>query len=159
MKERISKDIMQPFESRKPYEIPTDMEISRPRQGTILIWLFISGLVLSLITVLFVTELGYHGFKAGEMGTMIGIFGAIGLFFLLPWLILNIVITIGIIKRKRWAIILSIIYTCAVGIFIGLFALDCGIEFFCVAMIFPGLILWLEIVCLKHPYYNPNKFK
>ena len=159
MKERNTKNIMQFPESGKYDELPTDIENSRPRQGTILIWLFVSGLVLSLITVLFITALGYQGFKAGEMGTMIGIFGAIGLFFLLPWLILNIVITIGIIKRKRWAIILSIIYTCAAGIFIGLFALECGIEFFGVAMIFPGLILWLEIICLKHPYYNPNKFE
>jgi len=59
--------------------------ISRPWQGTALGILCLIGI---LLIALFVGKLGYEGFKAGEMGNMIGIFSVAGLIFLIPLVIL-----------------------------------------------------------------------
>ena len=129
---------------------------SRPWQATMLAWLSIAGALLALIIVLFVTKLAYEGFAAGEMGTMIGIFGVVGLLFLLPWLILSIVLAIGNFKGKKWSLILSLIFT-LIGIPAAFFTLAIGPAVFLVVIFFLGLLLWVEIICLKHPYYHKKK--
>ncbi|MBA7557924.1 hypothetical protein ES705_50707 [subsurface metagenome] len=57
----------------------------RPWQGTVLGILCLIGI---LLIALFVGKLGYEGFKAGEIGNMIGIFSVAGLIFLIPLVIL-----------------------------------------------------------------------
>jgi len=129
----------------------SDQQI-RPFVGTLLGWFSIGGLVLALSTTVFISILSYAGFDAGEMGTMIGIFAAIGLLFLIPWLIIKLVLTIGIFKGKKWAVLLSLIFT-VVGFFPALFSLGAGFFPFLVCITFLSLMLWTEIKCLKHPYY------
>ena len=129
---------------------------SRPWQAAMFAWLSIAGALSALIIVLFVTKLAYEGFAAGEMGTMIGIFGVVGLLFLLPWLILAIVVAIGNFKGKKWSLILSLIFT-AIGIPAAFFTLAIGTTVLLVVMFFLGLMLWVEIICLKHPYYHKKK--
>ena len=102
---------------------------------------------------LFLLKLAYEGFKAGEMGVMIGIFGIIFLVFLFPLLILMIVITIGVFKEKRWTIILLLVVTC-ISLLAGIISLVTGPVISLLVMPFLGFILWLEIVCLKSPYYR-----
>ena len=129
---------------------------SRPWQATMFAWLSIAGALSALIIVLFVTKLAYEGFVAGEMGTMIGIFGLVGLLFLLPWLILAIVVAIGNFKGKKWSLILSLIFT-VIGIPAAFFTLATVPAVLLVVMFFLALMLWVEIICLKHPYYHKKK--
>jgi len=137
-------------------EKTTDTGSSRPWQATMLSWLSIAGALLALIIVLFVTKLTYEGFAAGEMGIMIGIFGAVGLLFLLPWLILSIVAAIWNFKGKKWSLILSFILT-IIAIPVAFFTLTIGPASFLLVIFFLGPILWLEIICLRHPYYHKKK--
>lgn len=134
----------------------TDTGSSRPWQATILAWLSIAGALLALIIVLFVTKLTYEGFAAGEMGTMIGIFGAVGLLFLLPWFILTIVAAIGNFKGKKWSLILSLILT-LLAILVAFLTLTIEPAGFLLMIFFLGPVLWVEIICLKHPYYHKKK--
>ncbi len=125
----------------------------RPFVGTLLGWFSIVGLALALLLTVFISFLSYEGFEAGEMGTMIGIFAAVGLFFIIPWLIFKLVLTIGIFKGRKWAVVISLVFT-IIGFIPGLFMLGTGIGFFLLSIGFLTLMLWAEIKCLKHPYYN-----
>jgi len=64
-------------------KVSTDTKLHRPWQGTLLAWLSVIETVFTLMTFLFLLKLAYEGFKAGEMGVMIGIFGIIFLGFML----------------------------------------------------------------------------
>ena len=134
-------------------KIPTDTKLHPPWQGTMLAWLCVFQTFFTLMTFLFLLKLAYEGFKAGEMGIMIGIFGIIFLAFLFPLLILMIVITIGIFKEKRWTFITLLIFTC-ISLLAGVFSLVAGPVIFLLVMPFLGLMLWAEIICLKSPYYH-----
>ena len=134
-------------------KVSPDTELHPPWQGTILAWLCVFQTFFTLMTFLFLLKLAYEGFKAGEMGTMIGIFGIIFLIYLFPLLILMIVITIGIFKEKRWALILILVVTC-ISFPVGVFSLAAGLVIFLGVMLFLSLMLWAEIVCLKSPYYR-----
>ena len=134
-------------------KISTDTKSRPPWQGTLLAWLSVIETIFILMAFLFLLKLAYEGFKAGEMGTMIGLFGIIFLVFLFPFLILMIVITIGVFKEKRWTFIFLLIFTC-ISFPIGFFALAVGPVVFLGVMLFLGLMLWAEIICLKSPYYH-----
>ncbi|MQY76740.1 MAG: hypothetical protein GH155_03840 [Spirochaeta sp.] len=134
----------------------TDIGKSRPWQAAVLAWLSIAVALLALIISLLVIKLAYEGFAAGEMGTMIGIFGAAILIFLLPLLVLSAVITIGNFKGKKWSLILSLIFT-GLGFPAAFFTLAIGPAVFLAVILFLGLMLWVEIICLKHPYYHQKK--
>jgi hypothetical protein len=134
-------------------KISTDTKPRPPWQGTMLAWLCVFQTFFTLMTFLFLLKLAYEGFKAGEMGVMIGIFGIIFLVFLFPLLILMLVITIGIFKEKRWTLILLLVVTC-ISLLAGFFSLAVGPVIFLAVMLFLGLMLWAEIICLKSPYYR-----
>ena len=125
----------------------------RPLEGTLLGWFSIAGFVLALLVTVFISILSYAGFEAGEMGAMIGIFGAIGLFFLIPWLIIKMVLVIGIFKGKKWAVLLSLIFT-MLALIPGLLSIGDSLVPFLVSLIFLSPMLWAEIKCLKHPFYK-----
>lgn len=75
-------------------------------------FLFVSGVIeLLLLTpaLLFVGFLGYHGFAAGEMGHMIGIFSTVVLLFLLPYLGARLAVVLGVRRSRRWAAVLAIV--------------------------------------------------
>jgi hypothetical protein len=137
----------------KSIKVSTDTKLRPPWQGTMLAWLCVFQTFFTLMTFLFLLKLAYEGFKAGEMGIMIGIFGIIFLAFLFPLLILMIVITIGIFKEKRWTFITLLIFTC-ISLLAGVFSLVAGPVIFLLVMPFLGLMLWAEIICLKSPYYH-----
>ena len=136
----------------KSIKVSTDKKLHRPWQGTVLAWLCVIQTFFILMVFLFLLKLAYEGFKAGEMGVMIGIFGIIFLVFLFPLLILMIVITIGVFKEKRWTLILLLVITC-ISLLAGVFTLVAGPVIFLSVMPFLGFMLWAEIVCLKSPYY------
>ena len=54
---------------------------SRPWQATLLAWLSLVAVLFFFLIVVLAIIFGYAGFKGGEMGTMIGIFATVGLFF------------------------------------------------------------------------------
>lgn len=126
----------------------------RPLEGTLLGWFSIAGFSLAVLAVILTFILSFEGFKAGEMGAMIGIFGSIGLLFLIPWLVFKLVLTIGIFKGRKWTVVISLVFT-VIGFIPGFFMLGTGIGPFLLSIGFLTLMLWAEIKCLKHPYYNP----
>ena len=128
----------------------------RPWHGSLLGWLSVVGVVMALSVTVFISILSYAGFDAGEMGIMIGIFASIGLFFLTPWLIFKVLLTVGIFRGKKWAVLISLIFT-IVGLIPGFFSLGLGLIAFLGSIGFLSLMLWAEIKCLKHPYYNPEE--
>ena len=130
-----------------------DAELHPPWQGTMLACLCVFQTFFTLMFFLFLSKLAYEGFKAGEMGTMIGIFGIIILVFLFPLLILMIIITIGVFKKRRWTFILLLVVTC-ISLLGGILSLVTGPVVFLLVTPFLGLMLWAEIVCLKSPYYH-----
>ncbi len=136
----------------KSTEVLPDAALHPPWQGTMLAWLCVFQTFFTLMFFLFLSKLAYEGFKAGEMGTMIGIFGIIILVFLFPLLILMIIITIGVFKKRRWTFILLLVVTC-ISLLGGILSLVTGPVVFLLVTPFLGLMLWAEIVCLKSPYY------
>lgn len=124
-----------------------------PWQGSLLAWLSVTGVAMILSVTVFIFILSYSGFDAGEMGFMIGVFAAVGLFFLIPWLIIKLVLTIGIFRGKKWAVLISLIFTIA-GFIPGFFTIGAGLIAFLLSIGFLALMLWAEIRCMKHPYYN-----
>ena len=69
-------------------------------------FLIISGIVeLSLLTpvLLLFAALGYHGYRTGEMGAMVGIFSGAILLFLFPYILIKALTVHGLRKRKPWS--------------------------------------------------------
>ncbi|MBW1714855.1 MAG: hypothetical protein JRJ77_03380 [Deltaproteobacteria bacterium] len=137
-------------------EVSTNIEPKRPWQGILLAWLSLAAMLIVFLIVVLAIIFGYAGFAGGEMGTMIGIFAAVGLIFLIPLLITIIVVTIGLFKRKRWSVVLALVITCF-GILGGFFTLRAGFSFYLVVMFYLGLMSYAEIICLKHPYFHRRR--
>jgi len=124
-------------------------DVKRPWQGTLLGILNIIGLVgLALLTI--------AAFIGGSMlaslipvwGMLGGIGMALGFIFMAIW-ILVFFMTRGIFKGQKWTIILSLIFT-ALGLLGSIMSIK---TMFFSAIIYAGM-LYLEVVCLKDPYYN-----
>jgi hypothetical protein len=124
-----------------------------PWQGVVLASLSAVDTALWLLAVLFVAKLGYEGFAAGEMGIMVGMFGVLWLFFMLPVLALKAVVTVYIIRCRRWSVVAALVIS-GVSIPAGVLSLAVGPEVFAGVMLFLGLMLWAEICCLKHPRFS-----
>jgi len=125
----------------------------RPWQGTLLAWLEIVALAFVGLLVALIGIFGYAGFKGGEMGTMIGIFSTLGLIFLIPVVILDIFIVIGIFKGKKWAVVLALVFS-ILGLPTLLYSLAGGFFSFFPVLIYFILSFWMEVKCLKLPYYK-----
>ncbi|MFW6181014.1 MAG: hypothetical protein ACOC8N_04630, partial [Spirochaetota bacterium] len=107
---------------------------------------------LWLLAVAFVVKLGWEGFAAGEMGTMVGVFTAVWLLFLVPWAALKTAAAAGVVRGRRWAVLLTLI--------LGFLTLPAGVLALAVSpllllgvMAFLALILVTGIACLRHPCY------
>jgi len=137
-------------------EVSTNMETKRPWQGILLAWMCLVGMVILFLIVVFIVIFCYQGFAAGEMGTMIGIFGVVALIFLIPLLITTIVVTFGLFKRKRSSVVLALVITCF-GILGGFFTLAAGFSVYLGVIFYLGMMLYTEIICLKHPYYHRKR--
>jgi len=125
----------------------------KPWQGKLLFWLQLVILMLASGMVVLIGIFGYAGYKGGEMGTMIGIFSTIGLIFLLPLLILDVFVVVHIFKGKKWAVIVALIFT-ILGFPSVFFSISGGVFSFLPVLILYVLNLWMEIKCLKLPYFN-----
>ena len=90
-----------------------------PHQGIFLVISTMIELLTGAIILIFILILGYQGFLAGEMGTMIGFFSLASLFILLPYLLLKILMIYGLFKKKKWSIYLSFLFI-VIYILIGL---------------------------------------
>ncbi len=87
--------------------ISSASSLRRPWQAPLLAWLSLVAVLFLFLIVVLSAIFGYAGFKGGEMGTMIGIFAAVGLLFLLPLLVFSIAAVFGLFEGKRWALVLD----------------------------------------------------
>ena len=124
----------------------------RPWQGVVLAGLSAVEAVLWLLAVAFVVKLGWEGFAAGEMGTMVGMFTAVWLLFLVPWAALKVAAAAGVVRGRRWAVILALVLS-ALTLPAGTLALAVSPLLFLGVAAFMALALWAEIACLRHPCY------
>jgi hypothetical protein len=109
--------------------------------------------VLLFSFVALLVKLGYEGFRAGEMGFMVGIFLAVTTLIILPVLIFKIIVMLKLLQRKKWALIASIVFT-SIFILINFISLTFGIFVFVILFIFLSLMLLLEIRVLKSDTYT-----
>lgn len=121
----------------------------RPWQGTLL------G-ILNIIALIALTIAIVLAFVGGSMLVNLlpvwGILGGIGMalgFILIAIWILVFFITKGIFQGKRWAIVVSIVFT-GIALFSAIMNIS---EMFFSLVIYAGM-LYLEVVCLKDSYYR-----
>jgi len=139
---------------------PSTGAVKRPWEGTTLGVIDIVGVVFAGIgmAMLSVAILG-GGAILSQMSTTAGgqafpmasFIGTLGAFLLIPMIlffVLGIFIIIGIFKGQKWAIIVSIIFS----VLALLSAFGNGIQYFPLAL--NAFLLYLEIMCVKHPFYN-----
>ena len=129
----------------------------RPWQGTVIgVFQIIGIFVLTILALAFIFGAGFIGALiskyAQDVDFPVGVIGAgamliIGLVVFLPLVILNIFITIGIFKGKKWAVIIALIFT-SLGILGNL------VSFNIFGLVLSGFILYCEIACLKEPFYK-----
>ena len=125
-----------------------------PWQANLLAGMAGAGALAVGAAVLFSVKLGYEGFKAGEMGIMIGIFSLVWIVPLLLWLALKVVSVIGIIRRRRWAVVLALI-SGIVELAAGVFSLGAGLTVFLAVVFFQGVFIRAAVACLKLPFFHP----
>jgi hypothetical protein len=124
-------------------------------QRPFLLTLGVLELIVVIPTAVFGLILGYHGFVAGEMGTMVGILVLAVLVPLLLYGVLRVFSLFGLWKRRRWGAALVIVLAVmgALGGFIA--ALDTP-GLLVVILIYAGATGWAAIGCLRHPSFNPG---
>jgi hypothetical protein len=132
---------------------PSTARDKQPWQALLLTWLNAFGAALAAATVILVAKLAYEGFKAGEMGIMVGILLLAALCILMPWFVVKTIVAVGLFRRRRWALVLSLVFTC-IGLAASFLAFTAGPLFFLAAFTYLALTLYLEIVCLIHPSFR-----
>ena len=140
--------------AQPPAQPPAPEIIKKPWQGVVLVVLLILGL---LGTLLFTALVVFLSSAFGYTGTtnLLILTGA------LPFIVLFLVQIIGILKRKRWAVLLTLLTT-ALGTVLVLLPMifsNEGVTTSTVVwqLLFSAVYLYLGITCLKHPYYNTPK--
>jgi len=131
----------------------SDIQTSNERQWqekVVIAFGFVKAILVLSFNMLMV-KLAYEGFKAGEMGIMVGILVSVMVLFILPVTVLLIVMFLKIIQRKRWALIVSIIFT-VVLFFINIVYLGVSFGVFFPIVITIVFLLVLEIRLL--PYFS-----
>lgn len=123
--------------------------VTRPWQATLLGILHIIGLVgLAILTVgAFIGGSLLSTLFAG-FALLSGLGMAIGFIFMLFW-ILVFFITRGIFKGQKWAIIVALVFTA-----LSLLSAVMNISQMYMSLIISAGMLYLEVVCLKDPYFN-----
>lgn len=141
----------------------TPSAVKRPWQGTFLGVLNIIGLVfLGIMSIVLLIMLVGGGAAISQMmeqsaemvafpmASMLTTMGAILFIPVLAIFVLVIFITIGIFKGQKWSIIVSIIFT-VLGL-LSAFTNMQDIQFG--SLLLNGFVLYLEIMCIKNPFYN-----
>ena len=135
-----------------------DQQNVRPWQGTVLGIINIIGLVAAAMVVMLV--MFGSSFIAGmtQDPAFSFIFGAgalVIIMFAMPFIVLEVFITIGVFKGQKWAVIVMLIFT-VIALFGGmgsLFAENSGYNDFG-SLAVNGFLLYCEIVSLKDPFYK-----
>jgi hypothetical protein len=110
-------------------------------------------IVLEFSSLIFISIVGYHGFKAGEMGTMIGLFTVLAFILLLPLAVVRVVAVYGLWKKRRWAAIITIILS--VVLFLSsLLAVTTSLFLFIVILLYVLFSIWAAIACMRHPDFR-----
>jgi len=134
-------------------------KITRPWQGTLLGILSLSGVIFSGIRIVLMIMV-LTGATNALMNTNclqavlsgFGIIGMFSVFILIPmviFFILGIHIMKGVFRGKKWPIILYIIITVPTLIISFL-------NEYLFLIIIASILFYLEIICIKHPFYNKN---
>ena len=135
-----------------------DQQNVRPWQGTFLGIINIISLASAAIVVM-VLMFG-SSFIAGmaQDPTFSFIFGAGALaiiMFALPFIVLEVFVTIGVFKGQKWAIIIMLIFTiiALIGGMGSLFSGNSNYNYFG-SFVFNAFMLYCEIFSLKNPFYK-----
>ena len=136
-----------------------DQQNMRPWQGTILGIANILGLAMGAILltlVLFGRSLLTEMAPPDPMFSFIFSAGALVFIMLvLPFIILEVFVTIGVFKGQKWAVVLMLIFT-AIALLSGIaeiFANSDGYHSY-VSIAVHGFLLYCEIASLKDPFYK-----
>ncbi len=134
-----------------------------PWQGTVLGIIGVAQILFSML-FLFIALFGiaigglFSSFAIPDLGAMemipslaIGVVVLLMLFIGLPLFILKVVVTIGIFKGKRWAVVITIVFA-ALGFMSGIGNFNFG------WLVFSAIELGLAIVCLREPFYNQSRY-
>lgn len=103
--------------------------------------------------ILFFSKMGYEGFRAGEMGIMIGLFMIVIVLVLIPLWVLTIIVSIKLFYRKRWALITSLIIT-VFYLLVSFFSLLAIPSMLLPVVVFLIIMLSLEIRCLNSSVFE-----
>lgn len=98
--------------------------------------------------IFFFGKMSYEGFRAGEMGIMIGLFMIFIVLVIIPLWILMVVVSIQLFHRKRWALIVSLIIT-VLYLLVSFFALLSIPSMLLPVLLFFVIMLYMEIRCLN----------
>ncbi len=142
----------------------------RPWQGTFLATISIFGIVgisLSIIMILsmFVGGGIFTSYFTNMQGvntniSLFPIFATVGVFMLIPlipFLIFQIYMTKGLFNGKRWTILISLALTIfsILGILSAIPQISSKeIPSFLLSIGIIGFLFYLEIICIKHPFYE-----
>ena len=113
-------------------------------------------LLLELTAAVLSLLLGGHGFAAGEMGTMIGIFSAALLLVLLPYLAARAAAVYGLWKRRRWAAVLTIVLS-AVVLLATAFIIGIAPLVYAVILLYGLLSGWAALLCLRSSTFTSRR--
>ncbi len=128
----------------------TISSVSRPWQGTLLGIVITIDMVVMIMAMAFVLIPNFG--SGGFLDTIIVL--------AVPFFVLKIFIVRGLFIGKHW-VVATLIFLTALGMLyhvITLFVPGRGAASM-ISLITLGLILWAEIICLKHPFYaKRNQF-
>jgi len=122
-------------------------------QRPFLLTLGVLELIVAIPTAVFGLLLGYHGFVAGEMGTMVGILALGVLVPLAPYAVLRVVAMVGLWRRKRWAAILTTVLS-GIGAVGAVVVAHDAVGVLVVILLYAGTTAWAALGCLKHPGFG-----
>ena len=123
-------------------------EAIRHRSRRFLLITGIIEVVLEAGSIILIVLLGYHGFAAGEMGTMIGMFSVSVLLFLLPFTAARLSAVLGLRKDKSWAYVVTL-FLSALILLAGFFALPSFPLLFLLLLLYAAGTGWAAAVCLR----------
>jgi hypothetical protein len=132
-------------------------KVERPWQGTLLFVLniiFLIGIAFTILSLFLAGVFGiltYNNNYPVLLGVLVGLSLLVFLLALVSFFILEIFVTIGLFKGKKWAIITMLIFA-SFDLMVTVFTFN--LLSFIILVIF----FYLEITCLAHPFYKSKKY-
>lgn len=105
-------------------------------------------LIITLAGLVLLIFFSYQGFKAGEMGVMVGIFSVVGVLFNAGVAVLLYFIIRGLHRMRRSAVIGALVFT-VTGILGSFPILSLGSLPFLIILAYMVFTLVVEILCLR----------